>query len=218
MPIQINTLEIENIKRVKAVSLDCSGQALTVIGGKNGQGKTSCLDAIAYALGGERFRPSNAKRDDSVVPPAITITLSNGVVVERKGKKSALKVTDPAGGRGGQQLLNAFVHQFALNLPKFLGASDVEKAKVLLQVIGVEDDLERLGREESKIYLTRLAVGQEADRKRKFADEMRWYVDAPPVMISVAKLLSDHKKALAHEELVKNLAMNRIGSGKNSMN
>lgn len=54
--ITINELQVENLKRIKAVKLEPSASGLTVIGGKNGQGKTSVLDAIAWALGGEKFR------------------------------------------------------------------------------------------------------------------------------------------------------------------
>ncbi len=94
--IHINTLEIENVKRIKALRLEPSPTGLTVIGGNNGQGKTSVLDAIAWALGGEKFRPSNAQREGSVLPPHLKVTLSNGLVVERKGKNAVLTVTDPA--------------------------------------------------------------------------------------------------------------------------
>ena len=67
--MKINSLQIENVKRVKAVTLEPTPNGLTIIGGKNGQGKTSILDAIAWALGGDRFRPSSAQREDSVIPP-----------------------------------------------------------------------------------------------------------------------------------------------------
>ena len=132
MSVKINTLEVENVKRIKAVAIAPTESGLTVIGGNNNQGKTSVLDAICWALGGERYRPSNAARDGSAVPPRIKITLSNGLIVERSGKNSALKVTDPAGRKSGQQLLNEFVSELALNLPKFLEASNKEKAETLL--------------------------------------------------------------------------------------
>lgn len=40
MGIKINKLEIENVKRVKAVKLEPAENGLTIIGGKNNQGKT----------------------------------------------------------------------------------------------------------------------------------------------------------------------------------
>lgn len=51
--MKINKLEIENVKRIKAVRLEPAQNGLTVIGGNNNQGKTSVLDSIAWALGGE---------------------------------------------------------------------------------------------------------------------------------------------------------------------
>ena len=54
-PVKINELLIENVKRVKAVQFEPSADGLTIIGGRNGQGKTSVLDAIAWALGGNNY-------------------------------------------------------------------------------------------------------------------------------------------------------------------
>ena len=107
-------------------------------------GKTSVLDAIAWALGGEKYRPSEAQRTGSVIPPNLHIVMSNGLVVERKGKNSDLKVIDPDGRKGGQQLLNEFVEQLALDLPKFIQQTSKEKANTLLQIIGVGNQLAEL--------------------------------------------------------------------------
>ena len=38
MSIKISSLEVENVKRVKAVSLTPTAEGLTVLGGRNGQG------------------------------------------------------------------------------------------------------------------------------------------------------------------------------------
>ena len=195
--VKISTLELENVKRIKAVSLAPAESGLTVIGGDNGQGKTSVLDAIAWALGGEKFKPSNPQREGSVLPPHLRITLSNGLVVERKGDKGALKVTDPNGKKAGQQLLNEFVEQLALNLPKFMGATGKEKAHTLLQIIGVEDKLAELERQEETTYNQRHALGQIADRKAKYAEELPQYAEAPAEEISIADLIKSQQEILA---------------------
>lgn len=197
MSVKISSLEIENVKRVKAVKLEPTANGLTVIGGNNGQGKTSVLDSIAWALGGDRFAPTSPKRAGSTIPPHLTVKLSNGIVVERKGKNSDLKVIDPSGNKSGQALLNSFISQFALNLPKFMNGSNKEKADALLRVIGVGDTLYALEDEEEKKYNERRYIGQIADRKKKYADEMTEYADVPNEPVSASELIQRQQAILA---------------------
>jgi AAA15 family ATPase/GTPase len=195
--IKINILETENTKRIKAVRMEPASNGLTIIGGKNGQGKTSVLDAITWALGGDKYRPSQPQRDGSVLPPYIHIKLSNGLVVERKGKNSDLKVIDPDGRKAGQQLLNEFVEQLALDLPRFMQASNKEKAQTLLQIIGVGNQLAELEMKETELYNRRHAIGQIADQKEKFAKEQPYYPDAPKEPVSAAELIKQQQDILA---------------------
>ena len=197
MPMKINKLEIENVKRIKAVKIEPTANGLTVIGGKNNQGKTSVLDSIAWALGGEKFRPSDATREGSAIPPNLKVTMSNGLVVERKGKNSSLKVTDPTGERAGQQLLDSFVEKLALDLPKFMESTGKEKASVLLQIIGVQDQLTQLEHDEKEIYDERKAVGRIADQKEKYAKEQPYFADAPKELVSASNLIKQQQEILA---------------------
>lgn len=195
--IKINKLEIENVKRIKAVKIEPTANGLTIVGGNNNQGKTSVLDSIAWALGGEKYRPSKAQRDGSTIPPTLHIVMSNGLVVERKGKNSSLKVTDPSGNKGGQQLLNEFVEQLALDLPKFMESSGREKAQTLLKIIGVGDQLDVLDKKEKELYNSRLAIGRIADQKKKFANEQPYFPDAPKEMVSPSELIRQQQEILA---------------------
>lgn len=197
MSMKINRLEIENVKRIKAVKLEPAENGLTIIGGNNNQGKTSVLDSIAWALGGDRYRPSQAVREGSVIPPYLHIVMNNGLVVERKGKNSDLKVTDPSGKKAGQQLLNEFVNQLALDLPRFMNANGKEKAQILLQIIGVGDRLTQLEQEEKQLYNERLAIGRIADQKKKYANEQTYYPDAPKEIVSAADLIRKQQEILA---------------------
>jgi len=195
--MKISKLEIENTKRVKAVKIEPSPNGLTIVGGNNGQGKTSVLDAIAWALGGNKYKPSQAYREGSVTPPYLSITMNNGLIVERKGKNSDLKVIDPSGQKGGQQLLNSFVEELAIDLPKFMESTSKEKANILLQIIGVGDQLFELEREEQEVYNRRHAIGQIADQKKKFAMEMKYFPEAPKIPVSVSELVAQQQDILA---------------------
>ena len=194
--MKINRLEIENVKRIKAVVIEPTANGLTIVGGKNRQGKTSVLDAIAYALGGESYRPSELQRDGSLIPPVIHMVMNNGLVVERKGKNSSLKVTDSDGNKGGQQLLNEFVEQLAINLPKFMEASNKEKANTLLKIIGIGDQLSELEKNETEIYNERQALGRIADQKQ-YAKEQPYYLNVPEDLVSPSDLIKQQQEILA---------------------
>lgn len=196
MSVKINTFEFENVKRIKAVAVEPTETGLTVIGGRNNQGKTSVLDAIAWALGGDRFRPSGAAREGSLTPPHLKVTLSNGVVVERRGKNSDLKVIDPSGRLGGQTLLNAFIESFALDLPRFMNAPAKEKADTLLKIIGVGDKLFLLENEEKSLYNERTVVGRTADAKKKYAAGLTYYDAAPTAPVSATELIRQQQDIL----------------------
>ena len=197
MTVKINKLEIENVKRVKAVTIEPTSNGLTILGGNNNQGKTSVLDAIAWALGGNKYKPSKPARDGSMNPPTLRLELSNGLIVERKGKNSDLKVTDPSGQKAGQQLLDSFVEELALNLPKFIESSAKDKANTLLQIIGVGEKLWELDRKEERLYNERRTIGQIADQKKKYAAEQPQYPEAPNELVSIADLIHEQQEILA---------------------
>ena len=197
MSVTITALEAENVKRIKAVTFAPSPTGLTLVGGNNNQGKTSVLDALAWALGGDRFRPDAAQRDGAIAPAHLKVTLSNGVVVERKGKNASLTVTDPTGRRSGQQLLNAFVEPLALDLPRFMDASDKEKSDILLRIIGIGAELHTRDLEIKGLYDKRTFTGQLAAQKKHFAEEMISYPEAPDEPVSASELIRQQQDILA---------------------
>jgi len=203
--VKIACLQVENLKRVQAVEVVCDERGLTLIGGRNGQGKTSVLDAICWALGGDRFRPSNPDHDGKEA--AVHVELSNGITVERKGKNGALKVMGPA-GKGGQQLLNEFVNGFALNLPKFMQAGGTEKARMLLDVFpGLGKQIEDLNAEVKKVFDERHALGVIAERKKKHAEDLSYIAGVPGKPLSGADMAKRMQDALSRN--ARNDAMRR---------
>ena len=220
MSVKITALEAENVKRIKAVALTPSPTGLTLVGGNNNQGKTSVLDALAWALGGDRFRPDAAQRDGAVAPAHLKVRLSNGVVVERKGKNSTLTVTDPTGRRSGQQLLNAFIEPLALDLPRFMEASDKEKADILLRIIGIGAELHTRDMEIKALYDKRTFTGQLAAQKKHFAEELISYPEAPDEPVSASDLIRQQQDILARngENQRKRNQLDKLIDEKNQLN
>ena len=197
MPVKITQFEAENVKRIKAIQIVPAENGLTIIGGRNNQGKTSVLDAIMWALGGDRYRPSQVHREGSMLPPRERLELSNGVVVERSGKNSDLKVTDAQGKKAGQQLLNSLIEQLALDMPRFMQSTSREKASTLLRIIGLEAEVNALERKEKEIYDQRHAIGQIADQKAKYAKELPSWPGVPSEPVSASELILRQQAILA---------------------
>ena len=196
-PVKIASLELENVKRIKAVSITPTTDGLTVIGGRNAQGKTSVLDAIAWALGGNSFKPQNPTREGSATPAKLKIELSNGLIVTRQGSSGTLKVVDPTGKKSGQTLLNSFIEQLALNLPKFMNSTDKEKAEVLLDLIGVKDQIKALDNQIETLSDQRRPLKTDYLGKRKVAADMPYYADAPEEPVSATELIERQQAILA---------------------
>lgn len=196
-PVKIASLELENVKRIKAVSITPTTDGLTVIGGRNAQGKTSVLDAIAWALGGNSFKPQNPTREGSATPAKLKIELSNGLIVTRQGSSGTLKVVDPTGKKSGQTLLNSFIEQLALNLPKFMNSTDKEKAEVLLDLIGVKDQIKALDNQIETLSDQRRPLKTDYLGKRKVAADMPYYADAPEEPVSATELIEKQQAILA---------------------
>lgn len=196
MSVKIASLELENVKRIKAVSIVPTENGLTVIGGRNAQGKTSVLDAIAWALGGDRFKPANPNRANSATPAKLKIELSNGLVATRQGSTGALKVIDPEGKKSGQTLLNSFIEELALNLPKFMNANDKEKAEVLLDLIGLKSEIAELDKQIAVLSERRKPLKTDYLGKEKVAADMPFYPNAPESPISATDLIAEQKSLL----------------------
>ena len=197
MSVKIASLELENVKRIHAVELEPAQDGLTVIGGKNAQGKTSVLDAIAWALGGDKMKPADPNRKGGATPARLRVELSNGIVVERKGKNGSLHVTDTTGKKAGQQLLNDFISQLALNIPRFMNGSDADKATALLQTLGIDAELAKIDGSIRATFQDRQLVGRDAKAKRAHAEKLPHHQDAPATPVSAAELIQEQQAILA---------------------
>jgi hypothetical protein len=193
-PVKIMTFLVENVKRVQLVSCAPSADGLTVIGGRCGEGKTSNLDAIAWTLGGDKFKPTDPVHEGA--DQAYTkVTLSNGLIVERAGKNGSLKVS---GSKGGQNLLNEFVSELALDLPRFMDARGTERSNMLLACFpGLGPKITKYNADIKRAYDERTALGRVADMKAKHAKDLPFVDGVPEAPLSGTEMMEKLQAAMA---------------------
>jgi hypothetical protein len=138
-PQKIISLRAENVKRLRAVELNPNGENV-VVGGRNAQGKSSLLDAIAMAIGGLGQAPKVPIRAGE--KRASVLVKTEEFVVERiytEGSDS-LVVRDAHGTRmsSPQTLLNKFTGSVSFDPLAFLRLSPKDQAEQLRQLVGLD--------------------------------------------------------------------------------
>lgn len=194
---KIVKLQADNFKRLRAVEINPDGN-LVVIAGRNGQGKTSVLDAITAALGGNNTktlpRPirdgeDNAQivleTEDLIVTRTFTGTTSKLTV---KGKDGALYTK-------GQAKLDELLGKLSLDPLAFTNLSDRDQLKTLLDLVDLPFDPAELEAERAQVF------GERTDVNRR-VKELQGQLNSIPVTkemadleeVSVSALLTEYRE------------------------
>lgn len=184
--MKISELHIENIKRIKIVDIKTNGKNVVIIEGRNAQGKSSALDSIAYALGGEKLIPDEVVRKGEE-KAVIQIRFEESEKTSREVQKmlearrdgylitrnwttpvrSYLKVEDDKGMSPGapQTWVDERIGKISFDPMKFLIMAKEEKIKELKKTTGL--DLSEIDKKYQWAYEKRREVKREADRLKK---------------------------------------------------
>lgn len=195
-PVVITSLEVQDFKRVSLVRYQPAATGLTVIGGRNSQGKSSTLDAVKMLFGGEKFTPTSPIHEGAK-KSTLTGSLSNGLQVKVSITPSGAyyTITDPTGKKAGITLLKETVGELALDLSKFMAASDKEKAKTLLRIIGV--DLTPFEERHAKLYQEREGMGRLRDRAKHHAEAMPYNEAVGTELLTPADIMAELEAKVA---------------------
>lgn len=212
--MKVKHFTMQNVKAVNLFDYEFPASGVTSLGGKNNQGKTSVLNGMQYAVGGEAYRPSNFAKDDTDGDPGIYWEFTNGIRAQRVGESADLKVWDEDGKVVGQRLLDKYITKFALDLPRFINGTDKERCDVLLKALGVQDEVERLDSAIESEYGERTLIGRLRDQKRKAGKEMPFHEGVPDEELSPTGIMArmqevnirNAKIQAAKQELDKNNA------------
>ena len=212
--MKVKRFTMENVKAVNLFDYEFPENGVISLGGGNNQGKTSVLNGMQYAVGGETFRPTNFKKDDSDGEPLLRMEFTNGIVAQRIGESADLKVYDETGKLSRQKLLDQYISKFALDLPRFLNGTDKERADILLKALHIEDKVNALDEAIESEYTDRTIIGRIRDQKKKAGKEMPFHEDVGETELSPSDILSrmqevnvrNAKIQAAKQELDKNNA------------
>ncbi len=196
--MKIIKLTAENVKRLQAVEITPDGN-LVVVGGRNAQGKTSVLDAVAMALGGKaEFDPRPvragaaqakvvAELDDLVVSRTINASGTTSLVVASK---------DGARYPSPQTMLDKLVGRLSFDPLAFINLDPKRQMEALRDLVGL--DLSYLDAQRQKIYEERTGVHRDLRRAQDQAESMQSYPDAPDEPLVALDLVERREGILKH--------------------
>lgn len=191
--MKIIRLTIENIKRLTAAAITPTG-AVVVVGGKNEAGKSSALDAIAYALGGMSLVPSEPIRRGEL-EAEVVVDLGEYVVRRTFTRstadaptRSALVVTSKDGAKypSPQAMLDQLMGSLAFDPLAFEREKPNRQAEILRAVVGL--DLSDLDAARARLYDERTLINREATQLKARYESAPKHRDAPAELVSVAEL------------------------------
>jgi len=201
--MKIIRLEAENFKRISAVTIEPDG-SLIVLGGKNGAGKSSTLDAIQAALGGAKMSPKEPIRRGA--SGAKVVVETEDYIVTRRWSQTGggLEVKSRDGSKipgGPQKFLDSVIGGLSFD-PEAFKSTDPKKQADLWRKLSGEDftahDASR-----ATLYDQRGDIGKEGKRLAALLESMPESSPETPVKeVSVVDLVEDLKAA--------NLANGRI--------
>lgn len=159
--LRVLQLNASNVKRLVAVEIKPDGQGgLVIIGGNNGAGKTSVIDAIMYALGGKKATKDSPKvLREGAAEGHVRVDLGE-LVVTRTWKANGtdtLEVTTRDGHKlvEKQTLLDTLVGPLSFDPLAFANMKPADQRHTLLSLIDLPFDLTEIDRERDGIYTER---------------------------------------------------------------
>ena len=162
---KIMKMEVTNFKRLKAfeVDLDQHGN-LIMVAGRNAQGKTSVLDAIAAALGGVNKKTTPKPIREGADNAEIALETEDLVIVRRFTKSgTTLTVSNKDGAKypKGQAKLDDLIGKLSLDPLAFTQLSEKQQLEALLDLVELPFDPADLEQQRKELYDHRADLGRQ---------------------------------------------------------
>lgn len=213
--MKIISLRAENIKRLTAVEITPDGNLIQITG-KNGQGKTSVLDAIWWCLSGASNIQTTPIRDGEE-RALITLDLGQYIVnrtfspKEEGGFTTTLKVTTPDGARfnSPQAVLDKLFGELTFDPLHFTRMKPQEQIAAL-QSLAPDFDFEQNEIEIQAAYDERRIVNRQLSAANTTAHEMsQGLPETPPAYVDPAQAMHELSEANEFNAAIQRRKTNR---------
>src|SRR3990167_8338452 len=187
-PLKVVRLTAENIKLLSAVEITPTGDVI-VIGGKNGAGKSSVLDSIAYAVGGQKLCPAQPIRHGQQ-RAKVQVDLGDLVVTRTftTGGGGQLVVTDKAGTRqpSPQAILDRLVGRLTFDPLAFATMDPAKQRDTLRAIAGL--DTSDLDTQRTTLYDQRREANAAVKTISTTLQAMPHFPEAPSDIVSTDEI------------------------------
>lgn len=161
--MHVKHISVRNFKKIKEVDLH-PPQHTVWLGGWNGNGKSSLLDALWWALAGHKAGVNNPIREGAAGTEVIA-DLGEYTVTrkQRLGGKSTVALKTEAGHeiKSPQATLDSLLGRYSFDPMKFAGETGKQQVDSLLEVAGLPFDLAQLDADRQALFDQRTKVGQQ---------------------------------------------------------
>lgn len=193
--MRIIYLQAENVKRLKAVRIR-PDKTLVKIEGRNAQGKSSVLDAIAAALGGGKWNPDMPVRKGE---KRASVKLDLGELqIERRWTAAggtSLEVTSKGVAQSSpQSILDKLVGDLTFDPLAFVRMKPAEQTTVLKRLAGL--DFDAIDREREELYGKRTVANRDLKSAEASLGTMP-HSNVPAKPVDVAELAKKNADAVA---------------------
>lgn len=201
--MRIIRLEAENVKRLRAVDITPDGNVVT-ISGRNGQGKTSVLDAIWLALAGKSATKDTSRPiRDGAESARVQLELEEIVVTRTWTDKGTQLKVESAGGttrfNSPQAMLDGLIGALSFDPLAFAHADPKDQLKTLLGLVQLPFDPEDLALERKEVFDERTIVNRNV---KQLAGQLAGMPEPPPDLpdaeLSAGDIVSAIRAAEAH--------------------
>jgi len=189
-------LSVKNLLGIKIVELNPDGKTV-VIGGKNGAGKSSLLNAVLYAFGGKSAIAAVPIRDGEDSAEVVVKTKLLTIKRTWTKEKTYLTVTAADGAKygKGQTVLDSLLADFGADLTNLLNVPPKKQALAVAKSCGLLEELEANAAGRAAMADRRKVANAEV--KRLGAQPVEELAEKPLELVDVSALATTLEEAIA---------------------